>query len=107
LYTYFFFCCRNPHRSVRDARGITTASAAALRRRGGIREIGSGPFSAESECKEGGEEREEKGKEKQADTVHRAKCVFMLRAPDERTPAASARGATAKGRGTDRSEETK
>jgi len=64
-------------------------------------------FLRNQNAKKGERRGGEKGKEKQADTVHGAKCVSMLRAPDERTPAASARGATAKGRGTDRSEETK
>jgi hypothetical protein len=60
----------------------------------------------------GGRKRErerERGREERADTVHGAKCVSMLRAPVMRElPQRSARGATGRrGRGTDRSEETK
>jgi len=62
----------------------------------------------------GGREKErererERGREERADTVHGAKCVSMLRAPVMRElPQRSARGATGRrGRGTDRSEETK
>jgi len=67
----------------------------ASRLAGEIREIGSGPFSPESECKEGGREEEERKKNGPTRSTERG----AFSALDERTPAAIGAKEGREGRG--------